>query len=152
MPHDKASGAKPAGPCCLVIFGAAGDLTKRLVIPALYNLSRANLLPKEFALVGMDLTGEDVEAWKQNLTGMLKEFVKHGNDSAQLDEEAWKRITDGMFYVQGDLTDAGAFQKLKSKLEEVDGARQTGGNYLFYLAIADRFFGTVVEQLGHVRS
>jgi glucose-6-phosphate 1-dehydrogenase len=132
----------------MVIFGAAGDLTKRLVIPALYNLSKAHLLPKEFSLVGMDLASEDVNALKQNLTEMLKEFVKHGSDSGQLDEDAWKAITDRMSYVQGDLNDAAAYQRLKEKLKEVDAAQHCGGNYLFYLAIADRFFGTVVEQLG----
>ena len=67
MPHNKASGAKPAGPCCMVIFGAAGDLTKRLVVPSLYNLACAGLLPEEFAIVGFDLADENVDTWKQIL-------------------------------------------------------------------------------------
>jgi glucose-6-phosphate 1-dehydrogenase len=132
----------------MVIFGAAGDLTKRLVVPSLYNLSKAGLLPKEFVLVGFDLAPLDVNVWKQNLTDMLTVFVKHGTDTGTIDADAWKTVTDGMTYVQGDLTDAASFQKLKGKLQEVDNAEHTGGNYIFYLAIADRFFGTVVEQLG----
>ncbi len=55
MPHDRASGARPADPNAMVIFGAGGDLTKRLVVPSLYNLACAKLLPSEFAIVGVDL-------------------------------------------------------------------------------------------------
>jgi glucose-6-phosphate 1-dehydrogenase len=132
----------------MVIFGAAGDLTKRLVVPSLYNLSRAHLLPKEFALVGFDLTAEDVGAWKQNLTDSLGQFVKQqAAESSSLDEDAWKRIAGNLFYVQGDLTNPASFQTLKAKLSEIDASQHTGGNYLFYLAIADRFFGTTIEQL-----
>lgn len=148
MPHDKASGAKPAGPCCMVIFGAAGDLTKRLVVPSLYNLACAHLLPKEFALVGVDLTTEDVEVWKQNLTDMLGQFVKqHAAEGQGLNADAWKSITDRLYYVQGDLTNPDSYQKLKGKLAEIDASQHTGGNYVFYLAVADRFFGTTTEQL-----
>ncbi len=144
MPHDKASGAKPAGPCCMVIFGAAGDLTKRLVVPSLYNLACANLLPKEFTLVGVDLTAEDVDHWKQNLTEMLGQFVnQHAADSGSLNEAAWKSITDKLVYVQGDLNNQASYETLKAKLLEVDHS----GNYLFYLAVADRFFGTTIEHL-----
>lgn len=133
----------------MVIFGAAGDLTKRLVVPSLYNLAVANLLPKEFALVGVDLTAEEVEAWKKNLTDMLGQFVQHSGDGGSVNADAWKSITDRLFYVQGDLTNAASYQTLKGKLAEIDSSNQTGGNYLFYLAIADRFFGTTIEQLAH---
>ena len=150
MPHDKASGAKPAGPCCMVIFGAAGDLTKRLVVPSLYNLACAHLLPKEFALVGVDLSASDVGTWKQTLTEMLGQFVQqHSSEGGGVDEDAWKTVTDKLFYVQGDLTNAASYQTLKGKLSEIDKSNNTGGNYLFYLAIADRFFGTTIEQLAH---
>jgi glucose-6-phosphate 1-dehydrogenase len=150
MPHDKASGAKPAGPCCMVIFGAAGDLTKRLVVPSLYNLACAHLLPQEFALVGVDLAAENADAWKKNLTEMLGQFVhQHAGDSGGGVEDDWKSIADKLFYVQGDLTNADSYQNLKAKLSEIDARQHTGGNYLFYLAIADRFFGTTIEQLAH---
>jgi glucose-6-phosphate 1-dehydrogenase len=132
----------------MVIFGAAGDLTKRLVVPSLYNLACANLLPKEFALVGVDLASENADGWKQNLTEMLGEFVKqHATDAAGVDEDAWKLISDKLFYVQGDLNNGDSYQNLKNKLSEIDTSQQTGGNYLFYLAIADRFFGTTIEHL-----
>ena len=132
----------------MVIFGGAGDLTKRLVIPSLYNLACAGLLPDEFAIIGVDLADENVEAWKQTLSGMVDQFVKASGSNSNVDQESWKWLSDRMFYLKGDLNDAGSYEKLKAKLAETDSNLKTGGNYLFYLAIADRFFGTTVEQLG----
>src|SRR6476661_7485556 len=103
MPHDRASGTKPAGPCALVIFGAAGDLTKRLVVPALYNLARAKLLPQEFAIVGFDLADEKVENWKESLAGMLEQFVAGSNGDGKVDQDAWNWLAGRMSYQPGDL-------------------------------------------------
>jgi len=143
MPHDRASGAKPAGPCVLVIFGAAGDLTKRLVVPSLYNLACAKLLPQEFAIVGFDLAEQEVEAWKESLTGMLEQFVAGTKGDGKIDQEVWGWLSGKMSYLQGDLNNPDSYAQLKTKLAELN-----AGNCLFYLAIADRFFGSVVEQLG----
>jgi glucose-6-phosphate 1-dehydrogenase len=143
MPHDRASGAKPAGPCVLVIFGAAGDLTKRLVVPSLYNLACAKLLPQEFAIVGFDLAEQKVEAWKESLTGMLEQFVAGTKGDGKIDQEVWGWLSGKMSYLQGDLNNPDSYAQLKTKLAELN-----AGNCLFYLAIADRFFGSVVEQLG----
>ncbi len=148
MPHDKASGAKPAGPCAMVIFGAGGDLTRRLVVPALYNLACAKLLPDEFAVVGFDLADLTDEAWHQSLAEMTKEFVQAAGKEAQVNPDIWKSLTDRMSYVRGDLNQPASYETLKSKLAEIDTSRHTGGNYLFYLAVSDRFFGPVVEHLG----
>ncbi|MDQ2840733.1 MAG: glucose-6-phosphate dehydrogenase [Acidobacteriota bacterium] len=148
MPHDLASGAKPAGPCCMVIFGAAGDLTKRLVVPSLYNLAAAYLLPKEFAIVGFDLAEQNDESWHAELLAMTKQFVNGSSGKDEFNQETWNWLTSTMSYVQGDLNNPESFGKLKAKLEDIDAKRGTGGNYLFYLAIADRFFGSVVQQLG----
>ncbi len=148
MPHDKARGAKPAGPCAMVIFGAAGDLTKRLVVPALYNLACAKLLPEEFTVIGVDLANEQDDAWHASLAEMTREFVKAGNATSDLKQDVWKSLMSRLSYLQGDLTQAGTYEKLKAKLSDLDRTRGTHGNYLFYLAVADRFFGTVVEQLG----
>jgi glucose-6-phosphate 1-dehydrogenase len=145
MPHDRASGTKPAGPCALVIFGAAGDLTKRLVVPALYNLARAKLLPQEFAIVGFDLAEQKADTWKESLTGMLEQFVAGSNGDGKVDQEVWNWLSGKMSYLQGDLNNPDSYAQLKTKLGEI----HCGGNYLFYLAIADRFFGSVVEHLGN---
>ena len=86
--------AKPADPCAMVIFGATGDLTKRLLMPALYNLSRTKVLPEKFALIGVARTAGTAESWRDQLYGMLKSFV--GNAAAEfdvdhIDEAAWKQ-------------------------------------------------------------
>lgn len=148
MPHDLASGAKPAGPCCLVVFGAAGDLTKRLVVPALYNLACAKLLPAEFAIVGFDRAELNDDSWRDELFQMLQQFVKGPEGKGKLNEEVWKWLTERMSYLRGDLTQPESYQALKSRIEERDKQAGTCANYLFYLAIADRFFATVIEHLG----
>ena len=143
--------AKPPGPCAMVIFGAGGDLTKRLLMPAIYNLSHEGLLPEHFAIVGVDLAQMDVEHWRNSLLDMLKSFVGNSEseeDIDNLDQDAWNRISAHMSYVQGDLTSDDLYSKLYDHLEHVAGRHQTGGNVLFYLAVADRFFQPVVEHLG----
>src|SRR5262249_55288380 len=77
--------AKPADPCTMVIFGAGGDLTKRLLVPALYNLAHTGLLPKEFALIGVGHSAKTTEQWRDELYDMLKAFVGSG-----IDQQAWQ--------------------------------------------------------------
>ena len=148
MPHDKDSGAQPAGPCALVIFGAAGDLTKRLVVPALYNLTCAHLLPEAFAIIGFDLADHSDDDWRNSLAGMVEQFANADSSKPAFNRDAWNFLASRMSYMKGDLTRPESYEQLKSKLQEADTNQHTGGNYLFYLAVADRFFSTVVEQLG----
>ncbi|MBV9155067.1 MAG: glucose-6-phosphate dehydrogenase [Acidobacteriaceae bacterium] len=132
----------------MVIFGAAGDLTKRLVVPALYNLACAKLLPESFAITGVDLADLSDDAWHQSLAGMTQQFVKSGEQDGQLNQDVWNWLVSRMSYLRGDLNDPATYENLKSKLSDLDNQRGTGANYLFYLAVADRFFGSVVEHLG----
>src|SRR5438093_9073278 len=88
-------GRRPA-PATLAIFGAAGDLTKRLVVPALYNLVRGGKLPEEFIIVGIDRNDESTEAWRQNLTSMIEAFARAGGGA--LDGQAWSWLTQRMQY------------------------------------------------------
>ena len=143
-------GAPLAPPCVMVIFGAAGDLTKRLVVPALYNLVVAQRLPNEFRIVGVDLASKTTEEWRTGLTDTIQSFVGSDGESAldQLDSKAWQWLTDRMTYVQGDLNDAQTYKRLNDHLSELDKTAGTSGNRLFYLAIADRFFKVAVEGLG----
>ncbi|MGH6679301.1 MAG: glucose-6-phosphate dehydrogenase, partial [Bradyrhizobium sp.] len=126
----------PADPCAMVIFGAGGDLTKRLVVPALYNLSRTKMLPENFALIGVDLAPGTAESWRDHLYQTLKSFV--GNTAAEfdldrIDEAAWRQLAQTMSYVQGDLNDSGLYQKLGEHLEEAASKHDTAGNVIFYL-------------------
>src|SRR6202167_3986054 len=146
--------AKPADPCAMVIFGATGDLTKRLVIPALYNLSRTNVLPEHFALIGVARAEGTVQSWRDQLYDTLKSFVGNATtefDVDHIDEAAWKRLAEKMAYVRGDLTKPDLYDRLRGALEEADKAHGTGGNAIFYLAVADGLFGSVVKQLGKAK-
>jgi glucose-6-phosphate 1-dehydrogenase len=148
---DAAVKVPMAPPCAMVIFGAAGDLTKRLVVPALYNLVNSKCLPEGFQIVGVDLASKSVEEWRSGLTDMMNEFVSRGDGEFQADhinQTAWRWLTERMTYLQGDLNDPGTFRRLGEQLRELDKSAGTAGNRLFYLAIADRFFGVAVAGLG----
>jgi glucose-6-phosphate 1-dehydrogenase len=144
-------GVAPAPPCTMVIFGAAGDLTKRLLVPSLYDLVVAQRLPPEFRLVGVAVNELTTADWKQSLTDMMRSFVSQGSGEFHadgLDEKAWRWLTDRMTYVTGDLTDPEMYRKLGQLLSDLDKSAGTPGNYLFYLAIPDRLFGPAVARLG----
>ena len=142
--------AAVAPPCAMVIFGAAGDLTKRLVVPALYNLVTARQLPNGFRLIGVDLADKTAEEWRQALADSITRFaVRDGEFQADhIDQDAWRWLADRMSYVSGDLGNPGTYQRLREHLTGLDKTAGTSGNYLFYLAVADRLFGAAVAQLG----
>jgi glucose-6-phosphate 1-dehydrogenase len=134
----------------MVIFGAAGDLTKRLIVPALYNLTNARQLAKGFQLVGVDRAAKSTEEWRAGLTETMKEFV--GSDGEfhvdEIDLVAWRWLVERMSYLQGDLNDPVTYHRLSEHLAALDKTAGTSGNYLFYLAVADRFFSVAVAGLG----
>src|SRR5437588_1976079 len=140
-------GRRPA-PATMVIFGAAGDLTKRLVVPALYNLVRGGKLPEDFALIGIDRNDESTEGWRQNLTSMIQAFARAGGERQAFDEPAWAWLMQRMHYMRGDFTQPETYGRLEKLLAEQFGGQDGATNVLFYLAVADRFFGAVIEQLG----
>jgi len=147
--QESAPQAKPAGPCAMVIFGTAGDLTKRLVIPALYNLTTSKLLPDDFALIGVDIADLSTEKWRQRLTDMMQSFVAGDGEfqTDSIDITAWKSLLARMTYVQGDFATDATFARLGDILQRAEQVHRTGGNVLFYLAVADRFFGPVAEKI-----
>jgi glucose-6-phosphate 1-dehydrogenase len=140
----------PPPPCAMVIFGAGGDLTNRLVVPALYNLTKSGLLPQPFALIGVDHNPSDSKAWANALHEFLEQTVKTGEgefETGAIDEQAWSRLAEAMSYFSGDFGDPATFGKLKSHLDERDRNEHLNGCALFYLAVPDRFFGPLVESL-----
>ena len=141
----------PAPPATLTIFGAGGDLTKRLVVPALYNLVRAGKLPDDFTIIGVDHGDQTTEGWCQSLTEMMQALTRVGAREHQveaIDEQAWSWLIGRMHYLRGDFTQPETYSQL-GKLLMDPGRRQTDtANALFYLAVAERFFGPVIEQLG----
>ena len=140
-----------APPATLTIFGAGGDLTKRLVVPALYNLVRAGKLSDEFAIIGIDHNDQTTEQWRQSLTEMMQASTRgggHEQQVASIDEQAWSWLIRRMHYMRGDFTQPETYSQL-GKLLMDPGVRQSDtANVLFYLAVSERFFGPVIEQLG----
>jgi glucose-6-phosphate 1-dehydrogenase len=132
-----------ADPCVLVIFGAAGDLTKRLLVPALYNLRRSKLLPDEFAVIGVARNDKDNEAFRRDLGTSLREL-----SGGEVADGHWKWLAERMVYLQGELDDLASYTRLAQLLATTDEAHRTGGNYLFYLATPPQVFATVVQRLG----
>src|SRR5215471_10817388 len=130
---------KVAGPCVFVLFGAAGDLTKRKLIPALFNLVKAKLLPETFAVMGVSVDDLDVQAFRKQVSEFLPT-----NDSAAIDG-----LHSRLFYERGDFADPNLFARLRDRLATIDVDFHTEGNYLFYLATAPKFFAPIVQQLGH---
>ena len=136
---------RQASPATMTIFGAAGDLTKRLVMPALYNLVRAGRLPDAFSVIGIDISEHTDESWRESLTEMMQIFVRSG--AGAIDEQAWSWLRRRMRYVRGDFADSETFSRSAKILEERE-LQDNIANVLFYLATADRFFGPVIDQLG----
>jgi glucose-6-phosphate 1-dehydrogenase len=134
-----------APPAAMTIFGAGGDLTKRLVVPALYNLVRADRLPDGFTTIGVDISDHTDESWRNSLTEMMQAFVRAGWGA--IDEQAWSWLMRRVRYLKGDFTQPETYSRLARILDERK-PQDNVGNILFYLAVADRFFGPVIEQLG----
>jgi glucose-6-phosphate 1-dehydrogenase len=132
-------------PCALVIFGAAGDLTKRKLIPALFNLKKSNLLPDNFAVIGVARAVMDDEEFRKRLHDDLHEFA-----SEDIDADTWRWLAERLFYLSGDFDDDQTFVGLKQRLTEIDAERKTQGNYFFYLATAPDYFAPLVQRLGSV--
>ena len=138
-----APGVHCAPPCTLVIFGAGGDLTKRLLTPSIYNLACSKLLPDGFSVIGVDIIKQDDGAWRASLTAAMQSFTADKTAEAytpEIDATAWQWVTERLHYLSGDFKDPATFESLQKMIGD--------GSAIFYLAVAARFFGTVVEGLG----
>ena len=137
------SPGSPAGPCAMVIFGGAGDLTKRKLLPALYNLARDGLLPDDFAVVAISRRPFADDDFRRKIGEDLKALLPEPPDPA-----IWKHLEPRLFYVAGDLNNPSTYRALRDRLDTCDRELGTAGNYLFYLATAPEHFTEAVTQLG----
>jgi glucose-6-phosphate 1-dehydrogenase len=135
--------APPVGPAAIVIFGAAGDLTKRKLLPSLYNLRSSNLLRDEIAIVGVARAPMESAAFREKLAGEMKQFA-----TGALERETVDWLLRRVEYVHGTFEDEGTYARLSDTLARLDRERGTAGNYLHYLATAPEYFAPVVERLG----
>lgn len=131
-----------APPCTLVIFGASGDLTKRKLVPALYNLSRHGLLAEDFAVVGFARRPATTESFRAQMRQDVAQFC-----DCEVESGPWGEVEGRLHYVGGDVTDAASVQRLERQLAELERTRKTRGNVLFYLATPPEHFGPIVRAL-----
>ena len=134
--------AAPAPASTLVIFGANGDLTKRLLMPALYNLSGAGLLDDKFAVIGIDRDASSDADFRGRQKATMESFTPAaGGEFAEnsLNQDWWGWLEQRLYYMQGDFTKSETFDRIHDRLDD--------GSAVFYLAVADRFFGGIVEML-----
>ncbi|HEX7717591.1 MAG TPA: glucose-6-phosphate dehydrogenase [Marmoricola sp.] len=131
-----------AGPCGMVLFGVTGDLSRKKIMPAIYDLANRGLLPPGFSLVGFARRDWVDQDFAQIVHDSVKEHAR-----TEFREEVWKQLSEGFRFVPGDFNDDHAFDLLRRTIEELDETRGTGGNHAFYLAIPPSFFGDVADQL-----
>ena len=139
-------GSPPDVSCIMVIFGTSGDLTKRLLMPALYNLTCDGLLPKRFALVGVARNEMSDDQFRQKMADGVREFKTRPT----FDENVWKDLASRMYHSHGPFEDPQTYARLSTTIARAESERQTGGNLLFYLATPPNVFATISGQLGAV--
>jgi len=131
-----------AGPCSIVIFGVTGDLSRKKLMPAVYDLANRGLLPPGFSLVGFARRDWAHQDFAQIVHDAVKEHAR-----TPFREEVWDQLSEGFRFVPGDFSDDDAFENLHRTIDELDEVRGTGGNHAFYLSIPPRFFPDVIGQL-----
>jgi glucose-6-phosphate 1-dehydrogenase len=144
-PAPSARLERPGDPCTIVIFGALGDLTKRKLLPSLYNLRCNGLLPKDFAIVGVARRDLDDGGFRAEMERELREFA-----TRPVREEIWSEFEQRLYYVRGDFEDPATYRVLAAQVADVDRRHRAGGNVLLYLATPPEVFRPIALQLGAV--
>src|SRR5579862_7968282 len=141
-----ASGRGYADPCIFVIFGASGDLTKRLLVPSLYHLAADGLLPNAFAVIGVSRSELSHDEFRRRMREGIEAFA--GVTPAAV-TASW--LLDRLYYVPGDFDDRETYARLRDMIASLDGKYQTHGNCLFYLATPPQAFVPIVRRLGEAK-
>ncbi|MCX4918069.1 glucose-6-phosphate dehydrogenase [Streptomyces sp. NPDC060011] len=131
-----------AGPSGLVIFGVTGDLSRKKLMPAVYDLANRGLLPPGFSLLGFARREWEDQDFAQVVHDSVREHAR-----TEFREEVWQQLAEGMRFIPGDFDDDNAFEQLREAVEELDSSQGTSGNYAFYLSVPPKFFPKVVQQL-----
>jgi glucose-6-phosphate 1-dehydrogenase len=130
-------------PCILVVFGASGDLTQRKIFPALHALAVRQLLPEQFAIVGVARTESTDDEFRERMERAVREF---GRDDFQ--QEVWDSLAEATRYLSADFADEDAEKRLAALLNEIDEERGTRGNRVYYLAIPPQMMPTAGRAIG----
>ena len=130
--------------CIITIFGASGDLTKRKLMPSLFDLYQKKLLPEKFAIIGLGRTPFTDEAFREKMYNDVKTFAKIEAE----EQRVLKVFLENIHYLPMDINNADDYSKLKARLEELDSRVESGGNYIYYVATSPKFFELVSRHLG----
>src|ERR1700731_942310 len=131
-------------PCTVVLFGASGDLAKRKVIPAMYDLAIHNALGTRYAIVGFARTPMSEDAFRAT----SGEAAKSISEVGPIDPKQWDEFASNLYYSPGDYANPDAYTQLAKRLAELDSSKNIGGNRLFYLSTPPEVYPDIVEQLG----
>ena len=131
-----------AGPCTLVVYGVTGDLARKKIMPAIYDLANRGLLPPSFALVGFARPDFESQDFGQIAHDSVRDYAR-----TEFREDVWQQLSEGFRFIRGDFDDGAAFDALSTVLSDLEADRGTLGNIAHYLSIPPRFFSVVVEQL-----
>lgn len=134
---------KKATPTIIVIFGGTGDLAKRKLIPAFYNLFIEGWMPEKFAIIGLGRTELNDDSYRTRLLDGLVSFSRSGTP----EDGKWSTFSTGVSYLQSEINDAAAYRQLREKIEELDKAWGTRANRLFYLSVAPQFIEAVTVNI-----
>ncbi len=134
---------KKPDPCSFVIFGVTGDLAHRLVLPALYNLAAAGLLPDKFCVVGVARKAMSNDALRDSLMQGLRKFA-----TRSVDDAVARRLLECVTSIAADPSEPESFDRMRVQLEKLEANRATGGNRLFYLATPPNAFAPISGELG----
>jgi glucose-6-phosphate 1-dehydrogenase len=130
--------------CCLVIFGASGDLTKRKLLPALYALAHDGLLPDRFAVIGFARREKSHDAFRGEMRAAVEQFGRFQPPK----QEVWDRLAKGIYYVSASFEDPAGYDRLRDLLAEVDPGNPGGRNLIYYLATPPSAYAPIVARLG----
>lgn len=133
-----------ADPCAVVLFGASGDLAKRKVLPAMFDLAAHNSLGSRYAVVGFARTPQSDD----NFRATTAEAAKTMSEIGPIDSTQWESFAACLYYQSGDYSDPQAYQQLAKRLEQLESEKKLGGNRLFYLSTPPEVYPHIVEQLG----
>src|ERR1700693_492711 len=131
-------------PCTVVLFGASGDLAKRKVIPAMFDLAIHNALGPRSAILGFARTAMSEDAFRTT----LGEAAKSISEVGPIDPKQWDEFASNLYYSAGDYGNQEAYAQLARRLSELESSKNLGGNRLFYLSTPPEVYPDIVEQLG----
>lgn len=135
---------RPDEACTFIIFGASGDLTRRKLIPALYNLACADLLPRDFRVIGVAVTPMSDAAFREQ----MEEAVRQSTEAGPFNQDVWDAFARNLQYITADFTAPEGYKELKKRLDTLQKKTGDPDNRLYYLAVPPSFYGDIVSRLG----